>query len=321
MQCASIPGAFLLKEIEMKYFFISLLSTLSLHVMAASTESFTVSGEASLALINNSALSVDELDEVSSKGDSGIEKNAAITGVWQVKNKSKITSSYRYNDKDYREFDAFDLALHQVSVDGSYKWRNKDIGIRFDGAKANLAGESFLTFRQTSIYLGAFLQPETFLRTSAKIKNKAFATVKNRNANAFGASAELFHFVNNGKTMFMFGLSADKENATDTQYSYQGYGINTKVSQKFELFGLAQKAAIAWRFQSKDFESINDSQMQNQTVTKADENRNIIQAQWQLIFNKHLALVSQLEYGDYRSQLASQTYQQTLSSLAIKAQF
>lgn len=289
--------------------------------MATTSEPVTLSGEVSLGLINNSALSVDELDEVSGKGDSGLQKTAAVTGLWKINDKAKVASSYRYNEQDYHQFDAFDLALHQVSVDASYQWNKKDLGFRYDGAKANLAGDKFLTFQQASVYLGTFLQPQTFLRTSAKIKRKTFAVITDRNADAIGASADLFHFVNDGSTMFMLGVSLDKETAKDDQFNYSGYGVNTKLSQKFELFGLAQKTAISWRFQSKDFKSYNNEHVSNQTTAKADEHRNVFQAQWQLAFNQHLALISDIEYGDYRSQLDSQTYRQTVSSLSIKAQF
>lgn len=305
----------------MKYILSGVGCVLSLHLMAATSEPVTFNGEVSLGVISNSALSVDELDEVSAQSDSGLQKTAAVTGLLKVNDKAKLSASYRYNEKDYNEFDAFDLALHQVSLDASYQWHEKDLGLRYDGAKAKLAGDSFLTFHQASIYLGTFLQPQTFLRTSAKIKSKKFAVITNRNADAFGASAELFHFINDGDTMFMLGVSADKETAIDDQFTYNGYGVSTKLSQKFELFGLAQKAAISWRFQSKNYQAYRNEDRPSQLESKEDEHRNIFQVQWQLDFNKYLALVSNLEYGDYRSQLDSQTYSQTLSSLSIKAQF
>jgi hypothetical protein len=316
-----LPWRILFKEIKMKYMLSSLGCILSMQVIAATPETFTFSGEASLALINNSALSVDELDEVSSQGDSGIQKTAAVTGLWTFNNKAKLTSSYRYNDQDYHQLDSFDLALHQVSIDGTYKWQEKDLGLRYDGAKAKLAGETYLTFQQASIYLGTFLQPQTFLRTSLKIKRKDFAVITRRNANTFGVSTELFHFINDGRTMLMLGLSADKETATDSEFNYGGYGVNTKLSQKFELFGLALKATIGWRFQSKDFQAVSNNDIPSQRESKADKHRHIFHGQWQLNVNEHLVVIGNVEYGDYRSELDSQTYTQTLSTLAIKAQF
>lgn len=290
--------------------------------MASTQEPLTINGEVTVGLINNSALSIDELDEVSSEGDTAIEKNATIGALWRVTDKAKISSSYRYNEQDYNALDNFDLALHQISIDSSYQWNKKDLGLRYDGAIANLKGEQFLSFQQASVYLGTFLQPHTFLRTSAKLKTKKFTDLSNRNADAFGASADIFHFMNNGNTMLMLGLSADKESAIDPQYEHNSYGINTKLSQKFELFGLAQKAAIVWRFQSKDYHSFSKDNADNtQNATKTDEHRSIFQVQWQLIFNKHFAIINKLEYGDYHAQLESQTYQQTISSIAIKAQF
>ena len=309
----------------MKYILSSLGCLLSMHLMAETPDNFTVNADISLGLMNNSALSVDELDEVSSQGDSGIQKTAAVTGLWKIDGKTKIISSYRYNKQDYHEFDSFDLALQQVSIDTNYQWHEKDLGLRYDGAKAKLAGDTFLTFQQVSIYMGMFLQPKTFLRTSGKIKSKKFAIMGTRNAETFGVSAELFHFINQGKIMLMLGISADKETAIDAQFNYDSYGVSIKFSQKFELLSFAQKAAIGWRFQEKNFQNhvqeYNNDSGSNQLESQADEHRNIFYAQWQFNFNEHLAMVSHLEYGDYRSQLDSKTYSQTLSSLSIKAQF
>ncbi|SEL33308.1 hypothetical protein SAMN05216262_10968 [Colwellia chukchiensis] len=307
----------------MKYIMASVGALFSMPLLAAvtTTAPVTFNGEVSIGVISNSALSIDELDEVSSQADSGIEKNAAVAGVWQVNEQAKISTSYRFQAQDYNEFDAFDLSLHQVSVDASYKWQQKALGLRYDGAKAILAGERFLTFQQASMYLGTYLQPSTFLRTSAKVKRKQFAHVTDRDADAYGANASLFHFINDGKTMFMLAVSADKENAVDPQFSHYSYGVNTKFSQKFTALGFAQTAALAWRFQSKDFQSVSHEQLSNQQMSSRDEHQHVFQAQWQLAFNRYLALESQLEYGDYRSQLDSQTYSQTKSSLAIKAKF
>ena len=196
---------------------VLVLTTSSL-TFAATQSSFELDGEVAGGLIFNSALSVDELDEVSSQSDNGYEFNGAVKGKWQLTDQTRLSSSYAYNQKKYSEYSQFDLALHQLNIDGRYRFNQSEIGVRVDGASASLAENTFLNYQQVSLYLGHFVQPETYLRTSIKTKNKYFAKLPNRDASGLGASFDMFHFINGANTMLMLGLSTEKEDAQDNQF-------------------------------------------------------------------------------------------------------
>ena len=124
---------------------VAALTTSSL-ALATTQSSFKVNGEVGAGLISNSALSVDELDDVSSQSDKGYELNAVVKGKWQLTDKTKLSSSYAYNKKIYDEFSQYDLALHQLNIDGSCKFNSSEIGLRVDGASASVAGKTFLNY-------------------------------------------------------------------------------------------------------------------------------------------------------------------------------
>lgn len=299
----------------------ALALTTSTLALADSNSSFEINGEVGGGLIFNSALSVDELDDVSSQSDNGYEYNAGISGKWHITDKAKLSSSYAFNQKIYSEYSQYDLALHQLGIDSSYKFDKSEVGLRVDGAVASLAGETFLNYQQVSLYLGLFLQPETYVRSSVKVKNKSFADLPERDASGTGASLDVFHFLNGAKTMLMLGLSADKEDALDSQFDYLGLGIHTKISHKFNVFGLSTKVGLGLRFQKKDYPSTVVGTDPARDVTQRDENRQVIEANWDLQLLDNLTVKTELEYGDFKSQLEGQTYKQTISSVALQYTF
>ncbi|MGS2719696.1 surface lipoprotein assembly modifier [Paraglaciecola aestuariivivens] len=296
-----------------------LASSAPITVMAESSLKFN--GEAGAGVIANSALSVDELDDVSSQGDNGYEWFANLGAEWRTTKHTKLTANYTYNQQQYREFSEYDLALQQLSVDGSYLFSKSELGIRADAASAALAGDTFLDYQQVSVYLGYFIQPQTYLRSSLKTKQKHFAELSERDAKGVGASVDLFHFLNGANTMLMLGLSAEQEDAQDQQFTYNGLGLVTKVSHKFGLFGLDTKFALGLRLQQKDYQTTEHSSVLTEESTDRDETRRVIEASWQLTLLDNLALKTELEHGDFDSQLDSQTYQQTLGSLGLTYSF
>jgi hypothetical protein len=309
----------------MKLFFGNMTCVLALTTssltLAATQSSFKLDAEVGGGLIFNSALSVDELDEVSSQSDNGYEFNGTVKGKWQLTDKTKLSSSYAYNQKTYSEYSQFDLALHQLNIDGGYKFNSSEIGVRVDGASASLAGKTFLNYQQVSVYLGHFAQPETYLRASIKTKNKSFAELSDRDASGFGASFDIFHFINGANTMLMLGLSTEKENAQDNQFAYSGIGIQTKITHKFNVFGLNSKVGVGVRFQRKDYQSVKVGTLPAEDLIEKDENRQVIEANWDLHLLDDLSVMTELEHGDFKSELESQTYQQTIASVGLKYTF
>lgn len=296
------------------------LTTSSL-TLAVTQSSFKLDGEVAGGLIFNSALSVDELDEVSSQSDNGYAFNGAVKGKWQLTDKTKLSSSYAYNQKKYSEYSQFDLVLHQLNIDGSYKFNRSEIGVRVDGASASLTEKTFLNYQQVSLYLGHFVQPKTYLRTSIKTKNKYFATLSDRDASGLGASFDMFHFINGANTMLMLGLSTEKEDAQDNQFSYSGMGVQTKVTHKFRVFGFNSKVSVGLRFQRKDYQSVEVETLPAGGMSERDENKRVIEANWGLHLLDNLSVLTELEYGNFNSQLESQNYEQTTASVGLKYLF
>jgi hypothetical protein len=295
-------------------------TTLAQTTTAEQKDSFNVTADATVGVLNNSALSVQALDDISSKSDSGIKISIGTTANWQVSKAVKVTSSYRFEQQNYDEFDQYDLDLHQYGVDASYSVNSHEVGLRYDGAKANVAGDTFLHFDQVSAYYGHFLSPQTYLRMSVKNKTKRFASATARDADGVGADVGLYHFLNKSQTMLMATISADKEDAQDNQFDFSGYAFNTKATHKFTAFNLSNKVGLGWRYQNKNY----DEQASNEVfepLPSRDEHRNVVNVFWHVDLFKHIMLVTEAEYGDYESKQSSNTYTQSIVSASIKVHF
>ncbi len=292
-----------------------LAASVSTIVLADSHSSASVSGNASAGVMHNSALSVDEIDDVSNDSDSGNEVAIKLNLKWLPSEKIKIVSGYAYQQQSYNTFSQYDLALHQVNIDASYQLNQGEIGFRFDAATASLAKNTFLDFQQASVYYGLFVRPQTYIRTSFKIKNKSFAELSTRNAESIAASADIYHFTNSANTMLMLGFNIEKENAIDKDFTFKGLGFGTKISHKFTLFGLGSQAGLDWRYQIKDYQSVEtiDSAPQAQR----NENRQILTASWSLNILNNLAIKTQIKRGNYDSDLDSLSYKQNIANMGL----
>lgn len=287
-------------------------------------------GEAKASYLYNSALSVDELDQVNTQGDNGIQFDGSLAATWTPTDKFKLTSGLGYSNSQYNELEQFDLTLYRFNIDGSYSLKNRDIGIRIDNVEAHLQGSKFLSFQQVSAYTGQFLTPTTFLRTSLNYKNKTFPDLSSRDANSYGLSSDLFHFLNDAQTMLSANVALEKEQATDKQYDFVGIALKARISHKFTWLGLNNKAGLSWKYQIKNHPQVVIAEAQDQTFfepgsqsefIERDQYRSIASADWQLDITDNVSVKTELEYGNYNANLTQLTYEQTKVNLSIAAKF
>ena len=114
--------------------------TTSIQVFASDA---TFHADAQIGLTTNSDLAIKELDDISSQSDTGSILKAGVSAELHATDNLKFTPSYRYEQTNYHQLDQYDLALHQYSLDSSYSLSGTDVGIRYDGALAKVAKETF----------------------------------------------------------------------------------------------------------------------------------------------------------------------------------
>jgi hypothetical protein len=311
----------------MKYLTILVAGLCSSFALAESDNSTEFNASLEAGWTHNSALTVTELDDVSSQQDSGLMLKANLNGKWQVSEKTQLQSSYSYTSQNYNESDQYDLTIHLAAIDGTYSLSWFDLGIRHDAAFASLDGNSFLRFNQTSLYAAKLIGGNTFVRANSKYKTKQFTIANQRDAESVGAGLDVFYFTNSGNTMLTAGLNVEDESATDPLFDFAGVNLNTKLAHDFSLLGMDSQISIAWRYQIRDYDALHSDSVQedplgiDQKPISREDTQHIYQLQWQINLLSNLALKTQVEIGDYSSTLEQQTYAQTVSSISLEANF
>jgi hypothetical protein len=280
----------------------------------SSDSAVSFAGQASLGGLHNSSLVVAELDKVAAQADNALSANVNLQGKWQASDKLKAQANYQYSRKDYQELNDYDLDIHQFGLDVEYDFKAFSLGVRHDLAKASLAGDDFLQLNLTSLYAAKFLKPDLYVRGALNFKDKKFAQITQRDADNQGVNLSVFQFFQAGKTMLSLGLSAEQEQAADAQFDYDNWGLNSKVSHKFDLLGQENKLQFGWRYQTSNY------QAQGNAAARADTLINY-EAQWQIAVHAKVNLVSKVEHGISHSTLDSLNYSQTLGSVQVEVNF
>jgi hypothetical protein len=84
---------------------------------------------------------------------------------------------------------------------------------------------------------------------------------------------------------------------------------------------LDSQIGLDWRYQVKDYMTIENVEAESQEGSERDENRHVITATWSVDIVDNLAINTELERGDYGSDQDSLTYKQNIASIGISYQW
>jgi hypothetical protein len=282
-------------------------------VMAA-TPTATVDLETGAEYDSN--LSVIELDQNSAAGDWAMLFNARANTQWQATEKIKMKGGLSYNNKTYQDNSAFDLAIKQAFVDGSYSFQPLTAGLSYHYADAALDSRDFLTLQQRSVYLSRLFNQTIFVRAAINDQDKDFPTSGERNASNHSVNGDVFLFFQQGKTFITLGITDETENASANEFDFDGTSFRASLSHQFLLGAKNNRVQAGWRYDDRDYSAITPA-----LETKRQDKRNVTTLEWHLEANSWLSLVGKVERGDYDSNLDSANYSETIGSLMLKASF
>ncbi|WP_111978817.1 hypothetical protein [Algibacillus agarilyticus] len=294
---------------------LSLLSLLSFNPVALA-KAPQANAEFKTGIEHDSKLNIVELDQTSEVADTALTLNAKANINWQATDALTLKSSYNYNSKKYNRYDAFDLLIQQVSVDAEYDFNRFSLGASYHFADAELASNDFLTLQQTSLHYATLIKHQYYFRVATLYKDKKFENLADRNANNIGLSADSYVFYNSANTFITFGISTEAESADTAFYDYGAIGLKTGVSHKFAWLNLDHQVQVGWRWLDRQYDNLDPS-----LNTERNDTRRNTTAEWTLHFNDMISVVSKIDVGQHDSNLAAANYNETVSSIGLKAQF
>ena len=293
-----------------------LLNMLCSTGVVQAAEATSANFEVSAGVEQDSNLNIVELDQSSEESDLAVLLGAKADGKWQVSEKFALSGGYSYAGKTYQDQSAYDLALHQFSVDASYSAELLTVGASFHYADANLNKKDFLELQQTSFYVSKLLNERFYLRSAVNLQNKDFAGLRERNAENVAWVNDGFVFFNQGKSFVALGFGIENENAKLHELDYKANTLRAKASHQYELWDKSQKLQAGWRYFTRDYAGVNA-----EIKSKRNDSAHVSELEWEVNFTDHIAAVTKVEYGQYDSNLPSADYSETRTSLTLKARF
>ncbi|KMT64494.1 surface lipoprotein assembly modifier [Catenovulum maritimum] len=264
---------------------------------------------------HDSKLKVVELDQVSEKSDISLKLSAKLKADWQISDNLNWSSSYLYSTKNYQQEDEYNLKLNQFSTNLTYDLTASTIGTSFYSTQVKLAKADFLKLNQLSFYWSKLLNQDFYLRLSSNFKDKDFANLNSRDAKIMEQMIDGFYFFNQTSSFVHINLGISNEDAEHKEFSNQGFQGQLALSHNFKWLELDNTVQTWWKLSHKDY---SDDFESNQT---REDKRQVLGLEWKLKFTPQFSLTNKVEYADNNSTLASLTYNETISSIQLKANF
>ncbi|AWB68270.1 hypothetical protein C2869_18440 [Saccharobesus litoralis] len=278
-------------------------------ISQANEVKFNVSVNA--GLLNDSRLTIAELDQVSNQADVALSSGVKAGMNWQPNADWNVKLSYGLDQKNYQDFDEYDLFTQQLNMGVERKFSGFNLGVNYLNVSADLDGQDFLALNQVSVYWSNLINNRYFFRVATDITDKEFALFSGRNADNLNINGQAFVFFDNAERFVMLGVGQEWEDSQNALYQYEQQHIQANFSQKWQWFG-ANQVQLKLQAKQRDYDqfTIQESGLREDTLYSVGVN-------WQHDFNPEWSIKTDISYKDNQSNFTVADYDETLTSVML----
>jgi len=292
---------------------LSCLVTLS--AAAQDDNNFSLSGSFEAGAEYSSNVSISELETASGSGDTAGIVDASLDLNWQPAERVTVDAGYNFSGSRYRSADDFDMDMHLLYADVSYDFDTITLGTSYYYANADLGGRDFLRLNQYSLYAGGLMSDTWYLRGAVNFSEKTFPGIPARDADTEGVSIDSFWFFGQGRSTVNLGYAFDDETAELPQFSYRAHTVRLRYTNRFLLAARESQFQVGMRLQERDYRGVTPG------VGRRDDRQQVANAGLEIAVLDALAIIGQVEIGNYRSNLDSADYRDNRVSLSARYSF
>lgn len=266
-----------------------------------------LSAEFSLGIEHDSNVAVEEVDSSSDQGDQGRVVSAEFELAHKFTDKTKASISYNYNQIAYENFDDLSRTTHMLGANFSTAVGKVNTGISYFYIDALLDGDDFLTYQRASPWVSGFVSKRWFLRGAYVYGDKEIARRPGRDAKNDSAEFDAYYFWQGLRRYFNLGYSYRSEDSQADRFDYDAHLFKLRFVQRFQLFSALSTFEIGARYEQRDYSSVTPS-----IGEERDDDKLRLKAELEIPLGEKLSWEIYAGYNDYRSNLPSADYDQTV---------
>jgi hypothetical protein len=314
--------------------FLLNLTILTSPILAVAAESLTWSGSLATEREYDSSVSLDQVDDVSRESDYSSQLKWALGGKWQAHKNWQLAANYQGRQRAYDQFSEYDLEQHHLTLSSKVTFSGVGYSYRHDGVTAQIDGDDFLNFSQSTVAIDKVFDSSFFLRAALSKNTKDFIQVEERNATATVIGLDSLAFFNRGKSHVGFNVSVENEIADASEYDNKTGNVSMAYQHKFTEAYLPTTFTSSISYGRKHYDSfVIATQIAEETfpvglpadATSDNETRVDGRTQWttslDIALNDWLGLMLKATYINNDSNYAAVDYNERQMSAGISASF
>ncbi len=269
------------------------------------------SANAAIGAEYDSNVSVEEVDRVSSESDYALTIDLGVGVSQQISRNTELALSYDYGRSDYREFSAVDRQTHILGADLALDMDKVDTNLTAFYINSRLDNEKFLELYRISPAVSGFLSKKWYARGAYIYSDKSIENSPERDADTHAGEGDLYYFLRGLRSYFNLGYRFRDEDAVDDTLDYRSHGLKLRYIHRFELFSRMTKLELAWRYEARDYSTLNPD------IGDAGEERDDNRHRWRVDYEVPVwaggAMQFYYSYADYDSNYEPVDYTQSIA--------
>jgi hypothetical protein len=261
----------------------------------------------------DSNVTVSEVDSSSGESDYAWTVDLGVGLNQSLGERTDLSLNYDFSQSSYDEFSFVDRQTHILGSNLSLDLKRTKGGLSAYYVRSLLDGERFLDYLRLSPSLSGFVSKRWFARGAYVFSERTLEDREDRNADTHAVEGDLYYFHRGLRSYFNIGYRYRDEDAVFDALDFRSHGIKLRYIRRFALLGRQAKAEISWRFEARDYTSVDPV---------ISEERNDDRSRWKLDFEvpfgERLTWQWYLSYGDFASNLPRADFIQTIGGTRLE---
>jgi hypothetical protein len=264
----------------------------------------------------DSNANIAELDANTGEADSALLLNAGLNLSLPLVDSLSFKLAYDYSQTSYRQYSAFDLAIHHGQAEVDYAIAGFDTAVSMDRFNVSLDRGRFLDITQVSPSIARLFGQSLYLRGAVTRADKNYADATERNAINDSLRVDTYVLLDGMRRYLSFGYQGESEDAQNDELDYDGQRAMLAFAQRLDIGGRQVDLKTRLQFENRDYVNVTDTigERRHDKRLRAGINAAIP-------LTEKFSLDSDIAYAINRSNLATAVFSEIVCAINVELAF